>query len=100
MQAPMRSPCIFIDVFFLGDRDLVRSFSRLCLSMGFSELEFLGQIFSFERRLRGAAPTPLTLPYPFRTSRWTRMEAERDKWEVRKMLYFERYCPFIPRILM
>ena len=28
----------------------------------------LGQIASFERRLRGAAPTPLALPYPFRTS--------------------------------
>ena len=30
--------------------------------------EILGQIASFERRLRGAAPTPLALPYPFRTS--------------------------------
>ena len=27
-----------------------------------------GQIASFELRLRGAAPTPLALPYPFRTS--------------------------------
>ena len=26
----------------------------------------LGQIASFERRLRGAAQTPLALPYPFR----------------------------------
>ena len=43
------------------------------------ELEFLGQIASFERRLRGTAPTPLVLPYPFRTSTWTRMGAERDK---------------------
>ena len=43
-------------VFFLG------------LRMGFSELEFFGQTASFERRLRGAAPTPLALPYPFRTS--------------------------------
>ena len=31
--------------------------------MGFSKLEILGQIASFERRLRGAAPTPLALPY-------------------------------------
>ena len=28
----------------------------------------LGQIALFERRLRGAAPTPLALPCPFRTS--------------------------------
>ena len=34
-------------------------FFRLGLSMGFSEMEFLGQIASFERRLRGTAPTPL-----------------------------------------
>ena len=27
--------------------------------MGFSELDFLGQIASFESRLRGVAPTPL-----------------------------------------
>ena len=47
--------------------DSVRSFFRLGLSMGFSELEFLGQIASFERRLRGAAPTPLALHYPFCT---------------------------------
>ena len=36
--------------------------------MGPSELEFLGQIASFERRLRGAALTPLAMPYPFGTS--------------------------------
>ena len=28
----------------------------------------LGQIASFDRRLRGAAPMPLALPYPFGTS--------------------------------
>ena len=28
----------------------------------------LSQIASFERRLRGAAQTPLALPFPFRTS--------------------------------
>ena len=55
----------------------------------------------FERRFRGAARTPLTLPYPFRTSTTsTRMEAERDNREVRKFLYFERYSPVILRILM
>ena len=45
-----------------------RVFVRLGLSMEFSKLEFLGQIASFERRLRGAAPRPLALSYPFRTS--------------------------------
>ena len=67
--------------------------------MEFSELEFLGQIASFECRLRGAVPTPLTLPYPFHTSTSTRMEAERDKREVRIFLYFERYSWVILRIL-
>ena len=59
---------IYNDSFFGGDRDLVRRFLRLGLSMRFSELEFLGQNASFERRLRGAASTPLPLLYPFRTS--------------------------------
>ena len=44
----------------------------------------LGRIASFERRLRGAAPAPLVLPCPFRTSTWTRTDAERDKREVAK----------------
>ena len=59
--------------------------------MGFSEL--LGQIVSFERRLRGAAQMPLALPYPLRT--WPRSGtwAERDKREVRIFLYFGRYTP-------
>ena len=43
-------------------------FFRLGFSMGFSKLEFLGQIDSLGRRLWGAAPTPLTLPYAFRNS--------------------------------
>ena len=42
-------------------------FFRLGLSIGFSKLGFLVQIASFERRLRGAAPMPLALPYLFRT---------------------------------
>ena len=44
--------------------------------------DFLGQIASFDHRLRGAAPSPLTLPHPFRTWPGTGMEAERDKREV------------------
>ena len=58
---------IYNDSFFLEDRDLVMTFFSLGFSMGFSKLEFLGHIASFERRLRGAAPTPLALPYSFRT---------------------------------
>ena len=56
--------------------------------MGLSKLEVLGQIASFERRLRGAAPMPLGLPYPFRTWPGSGMGAERDKREVAKILYF------------
>ena len=79
---------------------MVRVFFRLGSSMGLSDLKFLCQIASFERRHRRAAPTPLSLPYLFRTSTWTRMKAERDKREVRKMLYLERYSPVILEILM
>ena len=39
-------------------------------------------------RLRGAAPTPLALPYPLGTSMWMWMDAECDKGEVAKILYF------------
>ena len=61
--------------------------------MGFSKLEFLGQIASFERRLRGAAQTPLALPYLFRAWTGSGMWAERDKREVLNFLYFGRYTP-------
>ena len=50
------------------------------------------QIAPFERRLRGAAQTPLALPYES-ASRLTGTWAERDKREVRKILYFGRYTP-------
>ena len=53
--------------FFRGP-EFGQEFFRLDLSMGFSELGFFVQIASLERRLRGEAPTPLALPYPFRTS--------------------------------
>ena len=53
----------------------------------------LGQIASFERRLRGAAQTPLALPYPFRTWLGSGTCAERDKGKVRKFVYFGRYTP-------
>ena len=41
------------------------------------------------KSFRGAAPKPLALSYPLGTSTWTRMDAERDKGEVAKILYFE-----------
>ena len=82
------------------DRDWRGAFFRFGLSMGISGLEFLGQIASFERRLRGAAPSSLALPYPFRTWPGTGMGADRDKREVRKILYFEQYSGAILRILM
>ena len=53
----------------------------------------LGQIVSFERRLRGVAQTSLALPYPFRIWPGSGAWAERDKREVRKILYFGRYTP-------
>ena len=46
-------------------------------------------IASFERRLRGEAPTPLPLPCPFRTSTWTRTDEERDQREVAKVPHVE-----------
>ena len=58
---------MYVMLFFRG-QGFGKEFFRLRLGMGFSELEVLGQIASFERRLRGAAPTPLILPYPCRTS--------------------------------
>ena len=42
----------------------------------------------------------LLLVDPFSTSTWTRMDAERDKREARKNMYFERYSPVILGILM
>ena len=42
----------------------------------------LSQMASFERRLQGVAPTPIAVPYPFRTPTWTRKDAERHKREV------------------
>ena len=53
----------------------------------------LGQIASFERRLRGAAQTPLALPYPFRTWPGAGTWADRDEREVRNFWYFGRHTP-------
>ena len=81
-----------ITLFFEGTRILPGVF-RLGLSIGFSQPEFLGRIALSERRLQGAAPTPLTLPYPFCKSTWTRIDAERDKLEVRFFFVFRQYTP-------
>ena len=53
----------------------------------------LGQLASFEHRLRGAAQTSLALPYPFRTWPGSGTWAERDKREVSKILDFGWYTP-------
>ena len=45
---------IYVMIPFLRGQEFGQKFFRLGLSMGFSELEFLGQIASFERRLPGA----------------------------------------------
>ena len=59
----------------------------------------LGQIASFERRLRGAAQTPLALPCPFRTWPGSGTWAERDRREVRKFLYLGGIRPSYSWIL-
>ena len=56
------SDCAYI--YFLFYQDFFSSWPQY----GILGLEFLRQIASFERRLRGEAPTPLSLPYPFGTS--------------------------------
>ena len=83
--------CIYIIILFFGGS--VRSFYPSRPQYAILGTGILGQIASFERRLRGAAQTPLALPYPFRT--WPRSGtcAERDKRAVRKLLYFGRYTP-------
>ena len=53
---------------FLREQGLAKSLCSPRAQYGFLETGILIQKYSFERRLRGAAPTPLTLPYPFRTS--------------------------------
>ena len=66
-------------------------FFRVGLSMGFSNLGFLGAIPLFERFLRGGAPTPLAVPYAFRTCPWKCTGANGDKRELAKIAYFGRY---------
>ena len=60
---------------FLDDRGWQRGVFRPGLRMGFSNLEFLGQIASLECCFRGAAPTPLALPFAFPTWPGTRLDA-------------------------
>ena len=72
---------------------MARSFFRIGLSVGFSEVETLGQTASFERRLLRAAPKPspcLIRSAPRREHGWG---AERDKRELETILYFRRYTP-------
>ena len=73
--------------------DSVRSFLPSRPPYAILGTGILGQIASFERRLRGAAPTPLALPYPFRTWPGSGTWEDRDEREVRKFLYVGRYTP-------
>ena len=47
----------------------------------------LGEIASFERRLRGADLAPIALPCPFHISTCTRADAERHNREVSFIFY-------------
>ena len=73
--------------------DSVRSFFPSRPQYAILGTGILGQIASFEHHLRGAAQTPLALPYPFRTWPGSGTWAERDNREVREILYFGRYTP-------
>ena len=73
---------IYMIILFFGDS--VRSFFSSRPQYAILGTGTLGQIVSFERRLRGAAQTLLALPYPFRTWPGSGTWAERDKREVRK----------------
>ena len=69
----LRSRCLkYIDTYMyiiiLCFRDSVRSFFSSRPKYAIRGTGILGQIASFERRRWGAAPTPLALPCPFRTS--------------------------------
>ena len=57
---------MYIIIFF--PRDSVRSFLSSRPQYAIRGNDILGQIASFERRLWGAAQTPLILLYVFRTS--------------------------------
>ena len=81
---------MYMIIFFSGIRSGVFPFRPQYAILGTGNL---GRIASFERRLQGASQTPLALPYPFRTWPGSGTWAERDKREVRKILYFGRYTP-------
>ena len=73
---------------------MVRSFFRLGLGMGFSELEFIGQIASFERRLRGGGlqrPSPCLIRAAPRRERGQTLSEASEKCDF--FLYFGRYTP-------
>ena len=82
---------VYMIILFFGD--LVRRFFPSRPQYAILGTGNLGQIASFEHHLRGAAQTPLALPYPFRTRPGSGTWGKRDKREVRKFLYFGRYTP-------
>ena len=72
-------------ILFLADS--VRSFFSSRPQYAILGTGILGQIASFERRLRGAAQTSLALAYPFRTWPGSGTWADRDKREVLNFFY-------------
>ena len=61
-----RAPSVYTIIRLFGDS--VRSYFSSRPRYAIVETGILGQKAPFERRLRGAAPSPLALPCPFRTS--------------------------------
>ena len=86
-----RRPCgvlVNIYVIFILGGDSLRSFFSSRPQYAILGTGIVGQIDSFERRLQGAAQTPLALTYPFRTWPYSGTWAERDEREVRKFFVF------------
>lgn len=69
-----------------------KTFFRLGLSIGLSNLEFHDQFGSFEGCLRGAAHSPLDLRYPFRPWPGTRM-TEGDRREASNICFWRYTLP-------
>ena len=90
-------------LFFLTGKGFNQEFFVSRPQYGILETEILGQIASFERRFRGAPPTParpaLSVPHLDVNERGY-MEPERDKRGVRKFLFFQWFSRFILGILM
>ena len=88
--------CVIKSVCYIHIYKFILRFQGFCREFYYSRPKYairrtiiLGRIASFERRLRGAAQTPITRPCPFRTSTWTRTDADWDKLEVANPAHVE-----------